>query len=98
MNRAARSISRPRRYVHRLACRCACPRTRGAAAGAHLLRLSRRRLHELVHGQRDMSPDTAIRCARVVSVEAASGSRSRPPGTASAPRSDCAPPLSPLFL
>ncbi|MGQ3058942.1 MAG: HupE/UreJ family protein, partial [Nevskia sp.] len=37
---------------------------------ARLLGLSRRRLHELVHGQRAMSPDTAIRCARVFRVDA----------------------------
>ena len=32
---------------------------------ARLLGVSRRRLHELVQGQRDMTPDTAIRCALV---------------------------------
>jgi len=32
---------------------------------ARLLGVSRRRLHELVHAQRDMTPDTAIRCALV---------------------------------
>ena len=30
---------------------------------ARLLGVSRRRLHELVQGQRSMTPDTAIRCA-----------------------------------
>jgi addiction module HigA family antidote len=30
---------------------------------AQLLGVSRRRLHELVQGQRSMTPDTAIRCA-----------------------------------
>lgn len=30
---------------------------------ARLLGISRRRLHELVQGQRSMTPDTAIRCA-----------------------------------
>ena len=37
---------------------------------ARLLGLSRRRLHELVHGQRAMSPDTAIRCARQFGIDA----------------------------
>ena len=37
---------------------------------ARLLGLSRRRLHELVHGQRIMTPDTAIRCAQVFGVDA----------------------------
>lgn len=32
---------------------------------ARLLGVSRRRLHELVQGQRGMTPDTAIRCALV---------------------------------
>jgi addiction module HigA family antidote len=32
---------------------------------ARLLGVSRRRLHELVQGQRSMTPDTAIRCALV---------------------------------
>ena len=32
---------------------------------ARLLGVSRRRLHELVQGQRRMTPDTAIRCALV---------------------------------
>jgi addiction module HigA family antidote len=31
---------------------------------ARLLGMSRRRLHELVHGQRTMTADTALRCAR----------------------------------
>ncbi|MEZ5703336.1 MAG: hypothetical protein R3E42_17375 [Burkholderiaceae bacterium] len=35
-----------------------------------MLGLSRRRLHELVHGQRAMSPDTAIRCARQFGIDA----------------------------
>ena len=32
---------------------------------ARRLGMSRRRLHELVHGQRAVSPDTALRCALV---------------------------------
>lgn len=38
---------------------------------ARRLGVSRRRLHELVHGQRRMSPDTAIRCARTFGLPAA---------------------------
>lgn len=34
------------------------------SAAARRLGVSRRRLHELVHGKRSMSPDTAIRCAQ----------------------------------
>ena len=33
-------------------------------AAAKRLGVSRRRLHELVHGKRSMTPDTAIRCAQ----------------------------------
>ena len=32
---------------------------------ARRLGMSRRRLHEIVHGQRGVSPDTALRCALV---------------------------------
>lgn len=38
---------------------------------ARRLGVSRRRLHELVQGQRDMTPDTAIRCALVFQTDAA---------------------------
>lgn len=38
---------------------------------ARQLGISRRRLHELVHGQRRMSADTAIRCARRFGLPAA---------------------------
>lgn len=37
---------------------------------ARLLGLSRRRLHEVVHGQRAMTPDTAVRCAIVFHTDA----------------------------
>ena len=37
---------------------------------ARLLGLSRRRLHEVVHGQRAMTPDTAVRCAIVFRTDA----------------------------
>lgn len=37
---------------------------------ARLLGVSRRRLHELVQGQRSMTPDTAIRCALVFQSDA----------------------------
>jgi addiction module HigA family antidote len=39
-------------------------------AAARRLGVSRRRLHELVHGKRAMSPDTAIRCAQVFGLPA----------------------------
>lgn len=41
------------------------------SALARELGVSRRRVHELVHGQRAMSPDTAIRCARRFGLPAA---------------------------
>jgi addiction module HigA family antidote len=37
---------------------------------ARLLGLSRRRLHEVLHGQRAMTPDTAVRCAIVFHTDA----------------------------
>ncbi len=37
---------------------------------ASRLGMSRRRLHELVHGQRAVSPDTALRCALVFDSDA----------------------------
>lgn len=39
-------------------------------AAAKRLGVSRRRLHELVHGKRAMSPDTAIRCAQTFGMPA----------------------------
>lgn len=39
-------------------------------AAARRLGVSRRRLHELVHGKRAMSPDTAIRCAQAFGLSA----------------------------
>ena len=44
-----------------LARTCLVPLGLNQSEAARLLGLSRRRLHELVHGQRAMSPDTAIR-------------------------------------
>lgn len=38
---------------------------------ARLLGVSRRRLHEIVHGQRGITADTAIRCALVFGTDAA---------------------------
>jgi addiction module HigA family antidote len=38
---------------------------------ARRLGVSRRRVHELVHGQRAMSADTALRCARAFGLPAA---------------------------
>ncbi len=40
------------------------------SAAARLLGISRRRVNELVQGQRAMSPDTAIRCALAFGVDA----------------------------
>ena len=37
---------------------------------ARLLGLSRRRLHEVVHGRRAMTPDTAVRCAILFGADA----------------------------
>ena len=49
---------------------CLGPLALSQSEAARLLGLSRRRLHELVHGQRAMSPDTAIRCACAFRVDA----------------------------
>ena len=38
---------------------------------ARKLGISRRRVHELVHGKRAMSPDSAIRCAQAFGLPAA---------------------------
>jgi addiction module HigA family antidote len=38
---------------------------------ARALGMSRRRLHEIVHGQRAITPDTAIRCALLFGTDAA---------------------------
>lgn len=54
-----------------LARTCLVPLGLNQSEAARLLGLSRRRLHELVHGQRAMSPDTAIRCARQFGIDAA---------------------------
>lgn len=43
---------------------CLAPLSLSQSEAARLLGMSRRRLHELVHGQRAMTPDTALRCAR----------------------------------
>jgi addiction module HigA family antidote len=40
------------------------------SAAARLLGISRRRVNELVQGQRAMSPDTAIRCALAFDLDA----------------------------
>lgn len=53
-----------------LARTCLAPLALNQSEAARLLGLSRRRLHELVHGQRAMSPDTAIRCARQFGIDA----------------------------
>ena len=43
---------------------CLAPLCLTQTEAARLLGMSRRRLHELVHGQRTMTADTALRCAR----------------------------------
>ena len=48
---------------------CLDPLALNQSEAARLLGMSRRRLHELVHGQRTMTPDTAIRCARQFGIE-----------------------------
>lgn len=53
-----------------LARTCLGPLDLNQSEAARLLGMSRRRLHELVHGQRAMSPDTAIRCARLFRIDA----------------------------
>jgi antitoxin HigA-1 len=52
-----------------LARTCLAPLGLSQSEAARVLGLSRRRLHELVHGQRAMSPDTAIRCARQFDID-----------------------------
>lgn len=52
-----------------LAHTCLAPLAINQSEAARLLGLSRRRVHELVHGQRAMSPDTAIRCARQFGID-----------------------------
>jgi antitoxin HigA-1 len=46
------------------------PLSLNQTAAAKRLGVSRRRLHELVHGKRAMSPDTAIRCAQAFGLPA----------------------------
>jgi addiction module HigA family antidote len=48
---------------------CLQPLALSQSQAARLLGMSRRRLHELVHGQRTMTPDTAIRCARQFGID-----------------------------
>ena len=57
-----RRPSHPGRFLNR---HYLAPLGLSQSEAARLLGVSRRRLHELVQGQRDMTPDTAIRCALV---------------------------------
>ena len=50
----------PGRFLHR---QCLAPLALTQTEAARRLGVSRRRLHELVQGQRAMSADTAVRCA-----------------------------------
>ncbi|MBX3609044.1 MAG: HigA family addiction module antidote protein [Hydrogenophaga sp.] len=63
----ARAPVHPGRLLARL---CLAPLSLNQSEAARVLGMSRRRLHELVHGQRAMSPDTAIRCARQFGIDA----------------------------
>jgi antitoxin HigA-1 len=49
---------------------CLEPLALNQTEAAKRLGISRRRLHELVHGKRGMSPDTAIRCAQAFGLPA----------------------------
>ena len=53
-----------------LARQCLTPLAINQTAAARLLGISRRRVNELVQGQRAMTADTAIRCALAFGVEA----------------------------
>ena len=53
-----------------LARTCLVPLHMSQSEAARQLGLSRRRLHELVHGKRMMTPDTAIRCATLFGIDA----------------------------
>lgn len=59
----------PQHPGHLLAHCCLAPLGLSQSEAARVLGLSRRRLHELVHSQRAMTPDTAIRCARQFGVD-----------------------------
>jgi addiction module HigA family antidote len=50
----------PGRFLER---QVLAPLAMSQSQAARVLGVSRRRMHELVNGQRAMSPDTAIRCA-----------------------------------
>ena len=57
-----RAPCHPGQFLHR---NYLTPLGLSQSEAARLLGVSRRRLHELIHAQRDMTPDTAIRCALV---------------------------------
>jgi addiction module HigA family antidote len=63
----ARAPWHPGRFLHR---NYLAPMGLSQSQAARLLGLSRRRLHEVVHGQRAMTPDTAVRCAIVFRTDA----------------------------
>lgn len=54
-----------------LRCNYLTPLGLSQTEAARLLGVSRRRLHEIVHGQRGITADTAIRCALVFGTDAA---------------------------
>lgn len=63
----ARAPVHPGRFLQR---HFLAPLALNQTAAAKRLGVSRRRLHELVHGKRAMSPDTAIRCAQAFGLSA----------------------------
>ena len=64
----ARAPWHPGRFLHH---NYLLPLRLSQSEAARALGMSRRRLHEVVHGQRAMTPDTAIRCALLFGTDAA---------------------------
>lgn len=60
----------PRHPGHFLQRHCLDPMGLSQSEAARVLGVSRRRLHEIVQGQRSMTPDTAIRCALAFGIDA----------------------------
>lgn len=63
-------LRRPEHPGRVLQRQCLGPLAISQSRAARLLGISRRRVNELVQGQRAMSPDTAIRCALAFGVDA----------------------------
>ena len=60
----------PRHPGYFLQRQCLDPMGLSQSEAARVLGVSRRRLHEIVQGQRSMTPDTAIRCALAFGIDA----------------------------